>query len=94
MACYRVTFQNRQVFDIDVDAVPLVEERTTAAYVGIIYRVIEGRREAVPLRRLDRDPIQIYAVSERAALLIACEILELVTGTRISTLGGCSDGER
>ena len=90
MACYRLTFENRQVFDIEIDDKRAVRGSPATVCVGLIYRVTQGARETEPLHREIGGPLEVYATSPDAALLIAQQVLRDVTGSNIASVGRCS----
>jgi hypothetical protein len=88
MACFRLTFHNRQVFEVEVTAAR-VDAAAVSVYAAIIYRVTGNAREARPLQGSDGQPITIHAVTERAAVDIAIEVLRTVSGSPLERVGKC-----
>jgi hypothetical protein len=89
MSCYRLTFKNDRVFEIEIDSVEVVDELAKNVCTGVMYRVINGAREFHPLQRSDGGPIQVIAMSESATLDIATHVLMEVTGSTLDKLGKC-----
>jgi hypothetical protein len=88
MACYRLVFRNHHAFEVDID-VAHIEDARGAVCSAVLYRVARDGREARPLMRTDHQPITIYAISERATVNIAIEVLGTVTGSTLSRLTRC-----
>ena len=89
MACYRLTFDTRQVFEVVIDGKRVARDYDTEICVGILYRVTHGARETEPLHRQTGGPIEIYAITEDMTLLIAKHVLREVTGSEIAQIRGC-----
>ena len=76
---YRVSFADNLAYQVefassDADAWPVV--------TALIYRVQQNRRENDPMRRPDGTPMQFQAATEQGALGVACEVLQVINGTR------------
>jgi hypothetical protein len=89
MSCYRLTFVNHRVFEVEVESASVQGELRTEVCTAVMYRVTNGAREHQPLSRSDGGPIQIIATSESMALDIARHVLADVTGSSLERLGEC-----
>lgn len=89
MACYRLTFQNQQIFETVIESAPVHGDDRSNVCVALIYAVTNGVRDAQPLRRVGGGPIQVIAVNEHTAVDIVNEVLKEVTGARLTSLAGC-----
>lgn len=89
MACYRLTFQNQQVFETVIESAPVHGDERSNVCIALIYTVTGGVRDPQPLRRVAGGPIQVLAVNEQTAVDIVNEVLQEVTGTRLASIGVC-----
>jgi len=91
MACYRLIFQNDHAYEVEIDTAH-IESAQGSVCSAVLYRVGAGGRESQPLLRTDRQPITIYAISERATVNIAMEVLGTVSGSTLSRVTKCGGG--
>ncbi len=76
---YRVGFEDGTVYRLDFS----VMQRDGVRQVwGVAYRVEAGRFAAKPLSHPDGRPVQFTGPTEEAALSLACEVLQAVSGSR------------
>ena len=91
MACYRLTFESQQTFEILIDGKRAAQDYPTEIYTATIYRVTGDAREAEPLHREAGGPLEIYAVSDLTALAIVTEVLKEVTDSSLATVSACNE---
>ena len=91
MACFRLAFKNRHVYDVIVHGHAAARDFSAPIHTARIYRVTRGVREIEPLHRTSGGPIEVYAVSERTAIAITTEILSAVTGSELAEVSTCDD---
>jgi hypothetical protein len=89
VACYRLSFDNHEIFEVEIDGKRPARDYAAEMCVGTIYRVTRGARETEPLRRETGGALEIYAVSAETALLIAKQVLREITKAEVASVGQC-----
>jgi len=90
MACYRLTFKNGKVFEVIVERAA-VAGGLRDVYTAAFYRLTRGAREHAPLQRADGRPLQVVALDEETAIVIARDVLAGLTGGGLEQQGPCGD---
>jgi hypothetical protein len=85
MSSYQLTYRDNQVFAVDIEVVTVPPSRGSRAK-GLIYRVVKDAKESTPLLKRDGTPLVVHGITEAAALAIAAEVLQTVSGAALESV--------
>jgi hypothetical protein len=86
MRVFRIEFENGKVFDLETEEAHLFGGADPFVRV-LVFRVIDGRRDRGPLRKVDGERLEFVGLTEEDACALACSVLQRGHDTRLCRVG-------
>jgi len=85
MTHYRVTFDDKRVYEIEGRRDRLLGVGAPVVS-ALVFRVVRGKRLANALTRPEGPPLEFHAATPLAAVALICDVLQTIHGTKLVSL--------